>query len=130
MAEKSITVTFYKQNHVRKDWEVDLTSSHIELFFLELAHDLSRFGVQLEWLHNETVVIDINSYADVLNAVRIASPADGFTNICVGHVIDKSPNLDIFEDVKRAVNRMAFAPETVAPDGENRRTCHNCGCGC
>lgn len=130
MAPKKMTVTFYRQNHVRKDWAVDPTSNRFDLFLIELADDLGRFGIDLDWTHTDAMTIDINSYADVLNAVRISSPADGFANVCVGHVIDKSPNLDLMEDIKRAVNRVAFAPETIAPEDGNRRVCHNCGCGC
>ena len=130
MAQKKMTLTLYEQNFVRKDWAVDLKSSRFELFFIELADDLARFGIELERGENDGVTIDVNSYADVLNAVRISSPSDGFANVCIGHVIGKSPNLDIYEDIKRAVNRVAFAPETIAPDAENRRVCHNCGCGC
>jgi hypothetical protein len=130
MAAKEMMVTFYQQNHVRKDWEVNLQNSRFEMFFIEMSDDLARFGIQLERAENNDVTIEVNSYADVLNAVRISSPADGVNNVCVGHVIGKSPNLDIFEDIKRAVNRVAFAPETVAPDEHDRRVCHNCGCGC
>jgi hypothetical protein len=130
MAKKKMILTLYGQNHVRRDWAVDLRSSRFELFFIEMADDLARFGIELERADNDGVSIDVNSYADVLNAVRISSLADGFANVCVGHVIGKSPNLDIYEDIKRAVNRVAFAPETIAPDAENRRVCHNCGCGC
>ncbi len=130
MTGKKMAVTFYRQNHVRPDWRVDVGSSHFELFFIELAEDLARFGVELTRMDNDDITIDINSYADVLNAVRIASPADGFSSLCVGHIIDKSPNLDLMEDIKRAVNRVAFAPETIAPEDHNRRVCHNCGCGC
>ncbi len=130
MAVKKMVVIFYRQNHVRKDWQVDLHSSGFELFFIELADDLARFGVELTKVHDDETVIDINSYSDVLNAVRISSPSDGFSGICVGHIIGKSPHLDLLEDIKRAVNRMAFAPETVAPESHNRQVCHNCGCGC
>jgi hypothetical protein len=76
------------------------------------------------------VIISINSYADVLNVVKISSAQDGQSNRCVGHIIGKSPNLDIMEDISRAVRRIAFAPETVAPADEFRKVCHNCGCGC
>ncbi len=130
MAVKKMVVIFYRQNHVRKDWQVDLHNSGLELFFIELADDLARFGVDLTRVNDDETVIDINSYADVLNSVRISSPSDGFSGICVGHVIGKSPHLDLLEDIKRAVNRMAFAPETIAPESHNRQVCHNCGCGC
>ena len=39
-------------------------------------------------------------------------------------------NLDILEDLKRGINRVAFAPETVEPSGSDKVVCHNCGCGC
>jgi hypothetical protein len=130
MAGKKLTVTFYRQNHVRRDWLTDTSDSSYALFFRELAGDLARFGIDLQRADNDGVIIDVGSYGDLLNAVRISSPTDGFANICVGHVIGKSANLDLQEDIRRAVNRIAFAPETVAPDEENRKVCHNCGCGC
>ena len=125
-----MALTVYRQNYLRPDWRVDLAGNEHELFFVELADDLARFGIDLSVSHNDEVTIDINSYADLLNVVRITSPADGFANICVGHVIGKSPHLDLMEDIKRALNRVAFAPETIPPEDHNRRVCHNCGCGC
>ena len=130
MVGKKMVVTFFRQNHVRPDWQVDMSSSVFELFFIELADDLAKFGIALAKVTDDETVIDINSYADVLNSVRISSPSDGFSSICVGHIIGKSPHLDLLEDIKRGVNRMAFAPETIAPESHNRQICHNCGCGC
>lgn len=130
MGGKQLTVTFYGQNHVRPDWRVDVSGSQFDLFFIELQDDLARFGIGLSREDNEETVIAVNSYADLLNAVRISSPADGVANRCVGHIIGKSPHLDLLEDIRRAVNRIAFAPETVPPEDHNRRICHNCGCGC
>ncbi|HWI41956.1 MAG TPA: hypothetical protein VNX25_10755 [Verrucomicrobiae bacterium] len=127
---KQITVTFYRQNHLRPDWRRDLSSTEFEFLFLEMEDDLRRFGITVTRVDDQGVSIDVSSYADVLNAVRISSPSDGITNLCIGHIIGKSPNLDLTEDLRRAVNRIAFAPETVPPDDHNRRTCHNCGCGC
>ncbi len=130
MGKRTIEIIFYRQKHLRPDWKVDIDSLQMELFLAELADDLARFGIEIRRQDNEAVVIEINSYADVLNSVRISSPAEGFANVCVGHVIGKSPNLDLCEDIKRAVNRVAFAPDMVPPDDHNRRVCHNCGCGC
>jgi hypothetical protein len=130
MAGKKMVVTFYRQNHLRPDWRFDSAGTEFDLFFIELADDLAKFGIELRKVMDNDTVIDINSYADLLNTVRISSPTDGFAGICVGHVIGKSPHLDMQEDIKRAVNRMAFAPETIAPDSHNRQVCHNCGCGC
>jgi hypothetical protein len=130
MVEKRMVVTFYRQNHVRPEWRFDLAGTAFDLYFIELAEDLAKFGIELNRANDDGIVIDINSYADLLNAVRISSPSDGFANICIGHIIGKSPHLDLLEDIKRAVNRIAFAPETIPPEDHNRQVCHNCGCGC
>lgn len=127
---KNMRLICYGLNHKRRDWENALSGISFDLFFAELAQELERFGIKLERLDETERVIEVNSYNDLLNAVRIASPSDGISNICVGHVIGKSPHLDPLEDIRRAVNRIAFAPETVPPDSENRKVCHNCGCGC
>jgi hypothetical protein len=130
MAAKEMTIVFYQQNHIKPDWRVDMSESRVDLFLIELMDDLARFGIKLNWQVDGETTIDINSYADMLNAIRISSPSDGFGSLCIGHIIGKSPNLDIYEDLKRAVNRIAFAPETIPPEDHNRKVCHNCGCGC
>jgi hypothetical protein len=127
---KGMRLTCYGRKHGRAEWENALSGVSFDLFFAELAQELGRFGIVLERLDDAAQVIEVASYADLLNAVRIASPSDGISNVCVGHVIGKSPHLDPLEDIRRAVNRIAFAPETVPPDDENRKVCHNCGCGC
>ena len=127
---KQISLIFYRQNHLRPDWRVDLATPEYQRFFTEMTEELGRCGVALSLAENPEFCIDINSYADLLNAVRITSPEDGFATICIGHVIGKSLNLNLAEDIRRAVNRIAFAPETVPPEDHNRKVCHNCGCGC
>ena len=130
VAGKKMIVTLYGQKHIRTDWQVDFSSYAFDLFFIELADDLARFGIELSRSENNDVVIEVNSYSDMLNSVRISSPSDGFSSLCIGHIIGKSPHLDLLEDLKRAVNRIAFAPETLPPEEQDRRVCHNCGCGC
>ncbi|HEY5975767.1 MAG TPA: hypothetical protein VIU41_13590 [Geobacteraceae bacterium] len=127
---KSLQLILYRQNHLRSDWLVDLTGSRFADFCTELTAELARYDIQFSATVNDDLTIDIASYADLLNAVRISSPQDGFTSKCVGHIIGKSQNLDLLEDIRRAVTRIAFAPETIPPDDHNRRVCHNCGCGC
>ena len=127
---KGMRLTCYGRKHSKPDWEKALSGVCFDLFFADLAQELARFGIDLERLEDAGRVIEVKSYADLLTAVRIASPSDGISNVCVGHVIGKSPHLDPQEDIRRAVNRIAFAPETVPPDDENRKVCHNCGCGC
>ena len=127
---KSMRLTCYGRKNGRPEWEHALSGLSFDLFFAELAQELERFGIVLERLDDVAQVIEVASYAELLNSVRIASPSDGISNICIGHVIGKSPRLDPLEDIRRAVNRIAFAPETIPPDDENRKVCHNCGCGC
>ncbi|GFO56142.1 hypothetical protein GMSM_31490 [Geomonas sp. Red276] len=127
---KHMRLICYGQKHTRPDWEKVLSGAGFDRFCEELVKELAPFDIELERLDSQEQVIEIKSYVDLLNAVRIGSPSDGITSVCVGHVIGKSPNLDPLEDIRRAVNRIAFAPETVPPDSENRRVCHNCGCGC
>lgn len=130
MAGKEITIVFFKQNHVRDNWRVDLAGPEAERFFAGLTDELGGYGIALKRAANDAFTIDINSYADVLNSIRLSSPADGFVSVCVGHVIGASVNLDLLEDIRKAVTRIAFAPETVPPEDHNRKVCHNCGCGC
>jgi hypothetical protein len=127
---KKVIITVYNQNHLRNDWYVDLAGAAFSQFLRTLEAELSRYGVELTCQQNSEITIDVNSYADLLNAVRVSSPADGVTCRCVGHIIGKSQNLDMLEDIRRAVNRVSFAPETIPPDDHNRKVCHNCGCGC
>lgn len=127
---KQIRLTVYEQNYIRKDWNFDFEGTGFNEFYDSLAMDMRKMGIDLDLVRNREAVIDINSYADLLNVVKISSPDDGHSNHCIGHVIGKSPNLDIQEDIKIAVRRIAFAPETVAPSSEFRKVCHNCGCGC
>jgi hypothetical protein len=130
MTGKKMTVTFLRQNHVRPDWQANLDGEAFYAIFGELVTEMKRYGIELDHSCNDDIAININSYADLLNSVRISSPADGIVSQCVGHVIGISENLNLLEDIRRAVNRVAFAPETIPPEDHNRRVCHNCGCGC
>ena len=130
MNGKSMTLTFLKQNHVRTDWKVDLEGVAFTTFIGEMSAELSQYGIRLQLAANDNITININSYGDLLNSIRISSPQDGFISLCVGHIIGASANLDLQEDIRKAVKRVAFAPETVPPEDHNRKVCHNCGCGC
>lgn len=129
-ALKQITVTILDQEHIRKEWLFDFDGGAFQRFFGALIKEMRKLGVVLKQVRNREITIKITSYADLLNAVKVSSLSDGHANQCVGHIIGKSEHLDIMEDVGAAVRRIAFAPETIAPDNEFRKVCHNCGCGC
>ncbi|HIJ86476.1 MAG TPA: hypothetical protein HPP97_02195 [Desulfuromonadales bacterium] len=127
---RQMVITIHDQKHIRKEWYLDCDGQLFQTFMGGFIKEMKRLGVTLSIVHNRDVIITVNSYADLLNAVKISSPQDGQSSQCIGHIIGKSPNLDIMEDICAAVRRMAFAPETVAPAHEFRKVCHNCGCGC
>lgn len=127
---KEIVLTVFARNYIRNDWNFDFDGVPFEAFLNKLARDMKKLGVALSVVRNHEAVITINSYADLLNVVKISSHQDGHSNQCVGHIIGKSGQLDILEDITIAVRRVAFAPETIAPSSEFRKVCHNCGCGC
>ncbi len=127
---KLIVITIYEQKHLKKDWYIDFDGQQFQAVLAEMIEEMERLGILLTVVRNRDAIITIKSYADLLNAVKISSPQDGHSNLCVGHIIGKSERLDIVDDVSRAVRRVAFAPETVAPSSEFRKVCHNCGCGC
>jgi hypothetical protein len=126
---KAITVTIFDQQHLRGDWQFDFGGDLFQRFLSRMTREMKRLGVTLTCEHNHDVEITINSYADLLNCVKISSD-ESMGNHCIGHVIGKSGHLDITEDIEAAIKRVAFAPETIAPAGEFRKVCHNCGCGC
>jgi len=126
---KTVTVTILDQQHLKKNWLFDFDSEEFRLFISGMAREMKKLGFALTCVHNHDVTISINSYADLLNCVKLSTDDSQGTH-CIGHIIGKSEHLDIVEDIGSAIRRIAFAPETVAPAGEFRKVCHNCGCGC
>ena len=126
---KKLTVTIHGQKHLRKDWQFDFDGEPFQRFIAGMSREMKKLGVELTCVHNHDVAISINSYADLLNCVKVSSDDSQGTH-CIGHIIGKSEHLDIVEDIGSAIRRIAFAPETIAPAGEFRKVCHNCGCGC
>lgn len=125
-----MTVTILGQELIRDDWYFDFDSELFQSFSRKLEKEMKKQGIVLTFVRNSEAIIKIGSYGDLLNVAKISSPDDGHVNQCVGHIIGKSEHLDIMEDIKTAVHRVAFAPETIAPSNEFRKVCHNCGCGC
>jgi hypothetical protein len=126
---KKVTVTILGQKHLREDWLFDFDGKPFCQFIADTTREMRKLGVALTCVHSRDVTISINSYADLLNCVKVSSD-DSQGNHCIGHIIGKSGHLDIMEDIGSAIRRIAFAPETIAPAGEFRKVCHNCGCGC
>jgi len=126
---KKLTVTILGQKYIREDWLFDFDGEPFRKFIVGMTREMRRSGIALTCVRNPDVTASVNSYADLLNCVKVASDDSQGTH-CVGHIIGRSDHLDIIEDIGSAVRRIAFAPETIAPASEFRKVCHNCGCGC
>lgn len=129
MSGKELTVAFYHCEWPRSDWNYTLPQAELDTALKEIAQELEPFGVSLRVLQ-EDLTISVNGYADMLNSVRLRYPTAGLGNVCLGHVIGSSPNANLVEDLRRGINRLVFAPETIEPDASDKVVCHNCGCGC
>lgn len=130
MSGKVLTIAFYRREWSRDDWEYRFPDQELDEFLAAVAEEMGPFGVTVQVQQLDDMSIDINGYGDVLNSVRLRYPAGGHGNLCLGHVIGSSPNADLVEDLRRGVNRVVFAPETIEPEGSDKVVCHNCGCGC
>lgn len=130
MKEKDIVVAFYRRHFLREEWRASFDEQKIAKLILDLQQELCALGFNLQKLEVEDMTMDIKGYGDLLNSVRIRCPQQGVANMCLGHVIGQSAHRDLVEDIRRGVNRVAFAPETIEPEGSDKVVCHNCGCGC
>jgi len=130
-AEKElITLCLYQVDFVREDWSYPFDPALLEAEATALNELLGSCGVELAFSTETAHTIKVSGYGDLLNAVRIRSNRPGLGNVCLGHIIGCSSNLDLLEDIRRGVKRVAFAPETIEPEGSDKVVCHNCGCGC
>lgn len=125
---KKLTIAVYARHFLRADWRQDINEEAIAVLAAELDAELGAFGWQVEYRLEPDIQVDVRGYADLLNAVRLR--VGGAGNPCLGHVIGASTACDPLADIRRGVNRLIFAPETIEPDGPDKRVCHNCGCGC
>ncbi|ALC16550.1 hypothetical protein DSOUD_1772 [Desulfuromonas soudanensis] len=130
MKKKEITVIFYGRRYPRQDWTFHWDQEAVDELLVETAREFLPLGIVIEAVREEGIVLDINGYGDLLNTVRIRSSGDGIANLCLGHILGSSPNRNLIEDIRRGVSRVAFAPETIEPEGSDKIVCHNCGCGC
>ena len=130
MTAKEITVVRYGYRLINRDWAPSVDMEALGEFVTALDNDLNRLGITVSYLSELDKELEVKGYADLLNIIRLRSPRDHIGNLCLGHIIGQSQNCDLFEDIRRGVTRVAFAPEMIEPEGSNKVVCHNCGCGC
>ena len=127
---KSITIVVYNRNFLRPDWRQDLDVAAIEQLAIDLNDEFRQFDWQIRFLRDEEQAVDVRGYGDLLNAVRLRATGSSHSNPCLGHVIGSSAACDPLADIRRGINRIVFAPETIEPESAFKKVCHNCGCGC
>jgi hypothetical protein len=130
MTKKEITVVRYSYRLVNSEWAPTVDLGALKGFVESLHKDLNSLGITVNYIDESDKVLEVKGYADLLNIIRLRSPRDHIGNLCLGHIIGQSDNCDLFEDIRRGVSRIAFAPEMIEPEGSNKVVCHNCGCGC
>lgn len=130
MTTKEITVVRYNYRLVNSDWAPSIDIDTVGGFVESLHNDLNSLGITVKYIDDPDTLLEVKGYADLLNIIRLRSPKDHIGNLCLGHIIGQSENCDLFEDIRRGVSRIAFAPEMIEPEGSNKVVCHNCGCGC
>jgi len=130
MTKKEITVVRYGHHLASNTWAPAVDLGALRGFLKSLHEELVSLGITVNYLEENDMVLEVKGYADLLNIIRLRSPNDHIGNLCLGHIIGQSENCDLFEDIRRGVSRVAFAPEMIEPEGSNKVVCHNCGCGC
>jgi hypothetical protein len=111
-------------------WRPPAMPVALQQFVAEVACEYAKYGILVSCIEEPERVLEVKGYADLLNTVRLRTGDPQLGNPCLGHVIGQSANCDLLEDLRRGLSRVAFAPETIEPDGSSKRVCHNCGCGC
>ena len=130
VANKRIEIGFYRRVQAADAiWRESSDWSAVGKELERLKSELLPLGYELASVEEETE-IQVRGYGDLLNSIRLRYAAHGFPNTCLGHVIGCSPNRDLAADIRRGINRLLFAPETIEPQGSDKVVCHNCGCGC
>ncbi len=127
---KSITIVVYNRNFLRSDWRQDLDVVAIQRLAEQLNNEFSQFDWKVCFSIDDSQSVDVRGYGDLLNAVRLRATGSSHSNPCLGHVIGASTSCDPLADIKRGINRIVFAPETIEPESAYKKVCHNCGCGC
>ena len=117
MAGKEITVVRYGFRLVNEGWSPDVDVHAVEDFVTNLHGELKSLNITVNYLEERENTLEVGGYGDLLNTIRLRSPKDHIGNLCLGHIIGQSVNCDFFEDIRRGVSRVAFAPEMIEPEG-------------
>ena len=127
---KEIKVVLYGYRLKGCEWRPPQLDQKVECFISTLSSDYKKYGIDISYQEELEKILEVKGYGDLLNTVRLRTNDPTLGNPCLGHVIGQSERCDLLEDIRRGISRIAFAPETIEPDGSSKKVCHNCGCGC
>ena len=127
---REIVVVFYGYRLTSANWRPPVMELAPQQLVAELAREYGKYGIEIRSVEEPDTVLEVKGYGDLLNTVRLRTGDSTLGNPCLGHIIGQSDNCDLLEDLRRGLSRVAFAPETIEPDGSSKKVCHNCGCGC
>lgn len=127
---REISVVFYGYRLGGGKWQPPVLQKDPRALVLDIAEKYKKYGISIGCIDEPENVLEVRGYADLLNTVRLRTNDSMLGNPCLGHVIGQSQNCNLLEDLERGISRVAFAPETIEPDGSSKKVCHNCGCGC
>jgi hypothetical protein len=127
---REIAVVFYGYRLIGNGWQPPKLERDPKKFIDEISKKYKKYGVLVSYKDEPDNILEVKGYADLLNTVRLRTNDGMLGNPCLGHVIGQSQNCNLLEDIQRGISRVAFAPETIEPDGSSKKVCHNCGCGC
>jgi hypothetical protein len=128
--QKEIAVVLCGYRITNRDWSPSVDIGTLDHFISAMDNEFKSYGITVTFTKEPENVLEVRGYRDLLNTIRLRSPNDHISNLCLGHIIGQSANCDLLEDIRRGVSRVAFAPEMIEPEGSNKVVCHNCGCGC
>ena len=126
---RKIAVVFYGYR-LKGNWRPPVLDRNPTDFITDLSTSYEKYGITVTYIEEPHNILDVRGYADLLNTVRLRTDDNQLGNPCLGHIIGQSQNCNLLEDLQRGISRVAFAPETIEPDGSSKQICHNCGCGC
>jgi hypothetical protein len=127
---KEISVVFYGYRLTGGKWQPTALPREPRAFVGDIARKYKKYGISVHYIEEYEKVLEVRGYADLLNTVRLRTNDSILGNPCLGHIIGQSQHCNLLEDIERGISRVAFAPETIEPDGASKKVCHNCGCGC
>ena len=96
--QKEITVVVYGYQLTGGEWSPNINLEALDAFMQDLHGELITLGITVLYLKELDNVLDVKGYGDLLNTIRLRSPKDHISNLCLGHIIGQSANCDYDTD--------------------------------